>query len=203
MAHQLPPLPYAYNALEPHIDESTMHFHHDKHHAAYVNNLNVTLENHVMLKEMDLERLLRQIDEVPEAIRTAVKNNGGQHHAHSLYFEVMTPGGASAPSGALSDAMIRDFGGFEAFKEAFAKAGVTRFGSGWAWLVVTGEKKLAVCSTPNGDNPLMTGDTPILTMDVWEHAYYLKYQNRRGDYITTFLGLINWDIVAAKYEAVN
>ncbi|HYF94870.1 MAG TPA: superoxide dismutase [Symbiobacteriaceae bacterium] len=201
MAHLLPPLPYPYTALEPHIDEATLHFHHDKHHAAYVNNLNVTLEQHVMLKEMEIEPLLRKIEEVPESIRTAVRNHGGQHHAHSLYFEVMTPGGASRPHGALADAIMQDFSGFEAFKDQFAKAGATRFGSGWAWLVVTGEKTLAVYSTPNGENPLFVGDTPLLTMDVWEHAYYLKYQNRRADYITAFMGLINWEIVGEKYEA--
>jgi len=200
MSHQLPQLPYPYSALEPHIDEATLHFHHDKHHAAYVNNLNATLENHVMLKTLDLESLLRRTGEVPEAIRTTVRNNAGQVHAHTLYFEVMTPGGPHAPQGPLADAIIRDFGGFEGFKEQFAKAGATRFGSGWAWLVVTPDKHLAIYSTANGENPLMQGDTPILTMDVWEHAYYLKYQNRRPDYITAFLGLINWEVVGAKYD---
>jgi Fe-Mn family superoxide dismutase len=202
MTYQLPPLGYPYNALEPYIDEATLHFHHDKHHATYVNNLNATLESQPALKELDLEALLRQIDQLPEAIRTAVKNNGGQHHAHSLYFEVMAPGGAKVPEGALAAAINRDFGSFEAFKDQFAKAGAGRFGSGWAWLAVKPDGKLAVYSTPNGDNPLNQGDYPILTMDVWEHAYYLKYQNRRADYITAFIDLINWDVVAAKYALV-
>jgi Fe-Mn family superoxide dismutase len=202
MTFQLPPLGYPYNALEPHIDEATLHFHHDKHHATYVNNLNATLESQPALKELDLEQLLRQIDQVPEAVRTAVKNNGGQHHAHSLYFEVLTPGGAKAPQGALAEAVSRDFGSFDAFKDQFAKAGAGRFGSGWAWLAVKPDGKLAVYSTANGDNPLNQGDYPILTMDVWEHAYYLKYQNRRADYITAFIDLINWDVVAAKYAQV-
>ncbi|HWI62001.1 MAG TPA: superoxide dismutase [Symbiobacteriaceae bacterium] len=204
MTHQLPALPYPYTALEPHIDEATLHFHHDKHHAAYVNNLNALLETQVAgLKHLDLETLLRRIEEVPADIRTAVKNNAGQVHAHTLYFDVMAPGGAKEPVGALKDALIRDFGGFEPFKEQFIKAGATRFGSGWAWLVVTADRRLAVYSTANGDNPLMQGDTPILTMDVWEHAYYLKYQNRRPDYITAFMGLINWDVVAAKYDTAG
>jgi superoxide dismutase, Fe-Mn family len=201
MTHQLPPLPYPYNALAPHIDETTLHFHHDKHHAAYVNNLNATLETQAALQAYDLETLLRRIAEVPEAIRTAVINNAGQVHAHTLYFEVMTPGGATAPHGALAEAIDKQFGSIAAFKEQFAKAGATRFGSGWAWLVVKEDGQLALYSTANGDNPLMQGHTPLLTMDVWEHAYYLTYQNRRPDYISTFLGLINWDIVGAKYEA--
>jgi superoxide dismutase, Fe-Mn family len=201
MTYQLPPLPYPYNALAPHIDETTLHFHHDKHHAAYVNNLNATLETQAALQVYDLETLLRRIAEVPEAIRTAVINNAGQVHAHTLYFEVMTPGGATAPHGALAEAIDKQFGSFAAFKEQFAKAGATRFGSGWAWLVVKEDGQLALYSTANGDNPLMQGHTPILTMDVWEHAYYLTYQNRRPDYISTFLGLINWEIVGAKYEA--
>ncbi|HYF77634.1 MAG TPA: superoxide dismutase [Symbiobacteriaceae bacterium] len=201
MTHQLPPLPYPYNALAPHIDETTLHFHHDKHHAAYVNNLNATLETQAALQAYDLETLLRRIAEVPEAIRTAVINNAGQVHAHTLYFEGMTPGGATAPHGALAEAIDKQFGSFAAFKEQFAKAGATRFGSGWAWLVVKEDGQLALYSTANGDNPLMQGHTPLLTMDVWEHAYYLTYQNRRPDYISTFLGLINWDIVGAKYEA--
>ncbi|MDF2628913.1 MAG: superoxide dismutase [Symbiobacteriaceae bacterium] len=200
MTHQLPPLPYPYNALEPHIGEATLLLHHDKHHAAYVNNLNATLETQAALQGYDLETLLRRIGEVPEAIRTAIINNAGQVHAHTLYFEVMTPGGATAPHGALAEAIDKQFGSFAAFREQFAKAGATRFGSGWAWLVVKEDGQLALYSTANGDNPLMQGHTPILTMDVWEHAYYLNYQNRRPDYVSTFLGLINWDIVGAKYE---
>ena len=203
MAHQLPPLPYDYAALEPHIDTETMKIHHDKHHAAYVNNLNAALENQAALAEKDLEALLRNITEVPENIRQAVINNAGGHHNHTLFWEVMTPGGAKSPSGALADAINADLGGFDAFKDAFTKAGATRFGSGWAWLVVTKEGKLAVYNTLNQDSPLMKGDTPILGMDVWEHAYYLKYQNRRPDYMAAFFNVINWDKVAEKYAAAK
>ncbi|HLN63522.1 MAG TPA: superoxide dismutase [Symbiobacteriaceae bacterium] len=203
MAHQLPPLPYDYAALEPHIDTETMKIHHDKHHAAYVNNLNAALENQVALAEKDVEAVLRNIDQVPESIRQAVINNGGGHANHTLFWEVMTPGGAKSPSGALADAINADLGGFDAFKDAFTKAGATRFGSGWAWLVVTKEGKLAVYNTLNQDSPLMKGDTPILGMDVWEHAYYLKYQNRRPDYMAAFFNVINWDKVAEKYAAAK
>ena len=203
MAHQLPPLPYDYAALEPHIDTETMKIHHDKHHAAYVNNLNAALDNQAALAEKDLEALLRNITEVPESIRQAVINNAGGHHNHTLFWEVMTPGGAKSPSGALADAINADLGGFDAFKDAFTKAGATRFGSGWAWLVVTKEGKLAVYNTLNQDSPLMKGDTPILGMDVWEHAYYLKYQNRRPDYMAAFFNVINWDKVAEKYAAAK
>lgn len=199
MAHQLPALSYSYDALEPHIDEATVRLHHDKHHATYVNNLNAALEGHPDLQAKPLEDLLRHLDQVPEAIRTAVKNNGGQHQAHSLYFDVIAPGGPEAPTGALASAMEKAFGSFAAFQERFAKAGAGHFGSGWAWLVVKPGGELAVYSTANGDNPLSQGDTPILVMDVWEHAYYLKYQNRRADYIAAFWHLINWNVVAERY----
>ncbi|HYF80827.1 MAG TPA: superoxide dismutase [Symbiobacteriaceae bacterium] len=203
MAHQLPPLPYDYAALEPHIDETTMRIHHDKHHAAYVTNLNAALETQAAFADRGLEDLLRNISEVPEAVRTAVRNNGGGHHNHTLFWEVMTPGGATAPTGALADDINATFGSFDAFKEQFTKAGATRFGSGWAWLVVNKAGKLAVYSTANQDSPLMEGDTPVLGMDVWEHAYYLKYQNRRPDYMGAFFNVINWDVVASKYAAAK
>jgi Fe-Mn family superoxide dismutase len=203
MAHQLPPLPYDYTALEPHIDETTMRIHHDKHHAAYVTNLNAALETQAAFADRGLEDLLRNINEVPEAVRTAVRNNGGGHHNHTLFWEVMTPGGSKAPTGALADELNATFGSFDAFKEQFTKAGATRFGSGWAWLVVNKAGKLAVYSTANQDSPLMEGDTPILGMDVWEHAYYLKYQNRRPDYMGAFFNVINWDVVASKYAGAK
>lgn len=201
MAHALPALPYAYDALEPHIDELTMHFHHDKHHATYVNNLNAALEAQPAWSTASLEHLLRNLAAVPEAIRTAVRNNGGAHHAHSLYWEILTPGGPAQPEGALASAIDMAFGGFEAFKEKFAKTALTHFGSGWAWLVVKPDGTLAVYATANQDSPFSLGDTPILTLDVWEHAYYLKYQNRRADHIAAFMNLINWDKVAANYAA--
>lgn len=201
MAHQLPPLPYEYNVLEPHIDEMTMRIHHDKHHAAYVNNLNAALEGQAALQEKGLEDLLRNMNSVPENIRTAVRNNGGGHHNHTLFWEIMAPGGSNTPMGALADAINATFGSFDAFKEQFAKAGATRFGSGWAWLIVDQSGKLAVTSTANQDSPLMDGNTPILGMDVWEHAYYLKYQNRRPDYMAAFFNVINWDEVGNRYGA--
>ncbi len=203
MAHELPPLPYDYNALEPHIDEQTMRIHHDKHHAAYVNNLNAALEGHPDLAQKSIEELLQNLDSVPENIRTAVRNNGGGHYNHTLFWEIMKPGGAKEPSGELAAAINEAFGSFEAFKEAFSKAAATRFGSGWAWLVVTKDGKLAVTSTPNQDTPVMDGDTPILGLDVWEHAYYLKYQNRRPDYIAAWWNVVNWDEVAARYQAAR
>ncbi|MBO2521583.1 MAG: superoxide dismutase [Clostridia bacterium] len=203
MAHQLPPLPYPYDALEPHIDEQTMRIHHDKHHAAYVNNLNAALEGHPDLAGKDLVELLQNLDSVPEAIRTAVRNNGGGHYNHTLFWEIMKPGGAKEPTGELASAINEAFGSFEAFKDAFSKAAAGRFGSGWAWLVVTKDGKLAVTSTPNQDTPVMDGDTPILGLDVWEHAYYLKYQNRRPDYIAAWWNVVNWDEVAARYRAAK
>ena len=203
MAFTLPELGFAFDALEPHIDARTMEIHHGKHHQAYVTNVNAALEG-VQVPD-DINALIADLSVVPEAKRTAVRNNGGGHANHSLFWQILTPGGASAPSGALAAAIDSDLGGFDAFKDAFAKAGATRFGSGWAWLCVGGDGKLCVCSTPNQDSPLMKGvvecvGTPILGMDVWEHAYYLKYQNRRPDYIAAFFNVINWDVVAANCQ---
>jgi len=203
MAHQLPPLPYEYNALEPHIDETTMRIHHDKHHAAYVNNLNAALETQPALQTQSVEDLLRGIESVPESIRTAVRNNGGGHYNHTLFWEIMAPGGSNQPSGALADAIAATFGSYDAFKDQFTKAGATRFGSGWSWLVVGKNGKLAVYSTANQDSPLMQGDIPVLGMDVWEHAYYLLYQNRRPDYMAAFFNVINWDAVGQRFDAAT
>jgi Fe-Mn family superoxide dismutase len=200
MSHTLPPLPYDYAALEPHIDEQTMRIHHDKHHAGYVNNLNAALTDHPALAEKSVEDLIADLAAVPEAIRGAVRNNGGGHANHTLFWEVMAPGGASAPAGSLAGAIDQAFGSLDAFKDAFTKAGMTRFGSGWAWLVRTGSD-VAVQSTPNQDSPLMEGHLPILGCDVWEHAYYLKYQNRRADYLAAFWNLVNWTEVARRFEA--
>ena len=198
MAFSLPPLPYDYAALEPHVDEQTMRIHHDKHHAAYVNNLNAALEKHTDLQKKSIEELLRGIDSVPEDIRTAVRNNGGGHANHTLFWEIMRPGGASGPSGELSNAIDAAFGGFDAFKEQFAKACAGRFGSGWAWLIA-GRGKLSIESTANQDSPHMEGKTPVLGCDVWEHAYYLKYQNRRPDYVSAWWNVVNWDEVAGRF----
>jgi Fe-Mn family superoxide dismutase len=199
MAFELPPLPYDYSALEPHVDEQTMRIHHDKHHATYVNNLNTALEKAPDLQGKSIEQLLRDINSVPEDIRTAVRNNGGGHANHTLFWEIMGPSGGGQPSGALAEAINSSFGGFDGFKEQFAKAATTRFGSGWAWLLADGGK-LEIISTANQDSPLMEGRTPILGLDVWEHAYYLKYQNRRPDYITAWWNTINWDAVNKRFE---
>ncbi len=203
MAFQLPPLPYAEDALEPHIDARTMSIHHDKHHAAYTNNLNAALEGHADLAGKSIEELLGDLNAVPESIRTAVRNNGGGYANHNLFWEVMGPDGGGDPSGELASAIDSAFGSFAAFKEQFAKAAATRFGSGWAWLYVDKNGGLAVGSTPNQDTPLMEGNTPILGLDVWEHAYYLNYQNRRPDYISAFWNVVNWDSVAARYAAAK
>ena len=200
MAFETPPLPYAYDALEPHIDAKTMTIHHDKHHATYVTNLNAAVGG-TEFESWDIEKLLRDISQVPADIRTAVQNNGGGHANHSLFWSVMGPGGGGEPSGALANAINQACGSFAGFKEAFADAGTKRFGSGWAWLVKNSGGGVAVYSTANQDSPLMQGDTPLLGMDVWEHAYYLKYQNRRPDYIAAFFNVINWDAVAARFAA--
>ena len=202
MAYTLPPLPYATNALEPHIDARTMEIHHTKHHQAYINNLNAAIEG-TTLGDQSIEKLVAAIDSVPENIRTVVRNNGGGHANHSLFWTIMGPGAGGEPSGELADAIARDLGSFASFKEAFAKAATTRFGSGWAWLSVNPGKKLVVESTPNQDSPLMAGNTPILGLDVWEHAYYLNYQNRRPDYIGAFFNVINWSAVADRYKAAK
>ncbi|WP_433938407.1 superoxide dismutase [Paenibacillus lautus] len=199
MAFQLPALPYANDALEPHIDAQTMEIHHDRHHNTYVTNLNAALENAPELQGKSLEDLIGNLDAVPESIRTAVRNNGGGHANHSLFWEVIGPNGGGQPTGALADAINSELGGFDKFKEDFAKAATTRFGSGWAWLVVK-DGKLAVTSTPNQDSPIMEGQTPLLGLDVWEHAYYLKYQNKRPDYISAFWNVVNWEEVGKRYE---
>ncbi|HET7791547.1 MAG TPA: superoxide dismutase [Gemmatimonadales bacterium] len=202
MPHTLPPLPYDFGALEPHIDAQTMQIHHDKHHQAYVNNLNAALDKHPDLHKKTLDDLLKGINSVPEDIRTAVRNNAGGHHNHSLFWTVMAPagkGGGGEPSGKLADALKGAFGGFAKFKEALTAAASTRFGSGWAWLVTSGGK-LEVLSTANQDSPVMDGKTPILGLDVWEHAYYLKYQNRRPDYITAWWNVVNWGEVAKRLK---
>ena len=200
MAFTLPPLPYDYKALEPHIDEQTMRLHHDKHHAAYVNNLNAALEPHPDLQKMPIEELLANLTKVPEAIRPKVRNNGGGHFNHTLFWEMMTPGGAKEPGGALADAISKAFGSFTAFKEQFAKACVDRFGSGWGWLITDRSGKLSIESTPNQDTPIMEGKMPVLGCDVWEHAYYLKYQNRRPDYVASWWNVVNWTDIARRYD---
>ena len=202
MPYTVPPLPYPNDALEPHIDAKTMEIHHDKHHNAYVTNLNKALEG-TGLDSQSIEDLCRNIDKVPENIRGAVRNNGGGHANHSLFWTVMGKGKGGKPSGKLAAAIDSELGGFDQFKEKFSNAGATRFGSGWAWLSVDKQGKLVVESTPNQDSPLMAGNTPILGMDVWEHAYYLKYQNRRPDYIAAFFNVIDWDAVGKRYEAAK
>ncbi|MEZ4519194.1 MAG: superoxide dismutase [Chloroflexota bacterium] len=203
MSFELPPLPYAEDALEPSIDARTMSIHHDKHHAGYTKNLNAALEGQADLAGKSIEELLGNLDAVPESIRTTVRNNGGGYANHSLFWTVMGPNGGGEPSGALADAITAEFGSFANFKDTFAKAAGTRFGSGWAWLYVDNSGKLVVGSTPNQDTPLMDGNTPILGLDVWEHAYYLNYQNRRPDYISAWWDVVNWDAVAANYEAAK
>ena len=197
MAFSLPALPYAYDALEPHIDARTMEIHHTKHHQAYVNNLNAAIDKAPELKNKSLDELMRGINSVPEAVRTAVRNNGGGHWNHSMFWELMGANKGGEPKGKLADAIAKAFGDFSKFKEQFAAAGGSRFGSGWAWLINDGGK-LSITSTPNQDNPLMDGKTPILGLDVWEHAYYLKYQNRRPDYIAAWWNVVNWDAVAER-----
>ena len=203
MAHTLPDLAYDYNALEPHIDARTMEIHHSKHHQAYITKANDALEG-TGLEDKCIYELISDLNQVPEAKRTAIRNNGGGHANHTLFWTVLSPSGGGAPTGDLSAAIDADLGGLDAFKEAFSNAAATRFGSGWAWLGVNSDGKLAVCSTPNQDNPLMAGHVdcncrPILGLDVWEHAYYLNYQNRRPDYIAAFFNVINWDEVARRY----
>lgn len=203
MAHELPPLPYDYSALEPHIDARTMEIHHSKHHNGYVTNLNKALEGHADLAGKSVEKLLREISQVPESIRQAVINHGGGHANHTLFWQIMGPGKGGQPTGGLADGIASAFGGFDAFKEQFSKAAATRFGSGWAWLGFDQNGKLHVGSTANQDSPLMHGHTPILGLDVWEHAYYLKYQNRRPDYIAAWWNTVNWDKVAEFYAAAK
>ncbi|MEK3934195.1 superoxide dismutase [Sporosarcina sp. FSL W7-1349] len=198
MAYTLPELPYAYDALEPHIDKETMNIHHTKHHNTYITNLNNALEGNDELLSKSIEDLISNLDAVPEEKRTAVRNNGGGHANHTFFWQILSPNGGGNPSGALAEAIDKKFGSFDAFKEEFAKAGATRFGSGWAWLVLN-NGELEVMSTANQDSPLMEGKTPLLGLDVWEHAYYLNYQNRRPDYISAFWNVVNWDEVAKRY----
>ncbi|EGP5329644.1 superoxide dismutase [Enterococcus faecium] len=202
MTYTLPDLPYAYDALEPYIDEETMHLHHDKHHNTYVTNLNAAIEKYPELGEKTVEELLSDMDAVPTDIKTAVRNNGGGHANHSFFWEIMAPNAGGDPTGAIKEAINEAFGDFSSFKEEFKKAAAGRFGSGWAWLVME-NGKLAITSTANQDSPLMEGKTPILGLDVWEHAYYLKYKNVRPDYIAAFWNVINWDEVNKRFEAAK
>jgi superoxide dismutase, Fe-Mn family len=202
MTFELPQLPYAYDALEPHIDKETMNIHHTKHHNAYVTNLNNALQGQDELLSKSVEEVISNLDAVPESARTAVRNNGGGHANHSLFWKILSPNGGGLPTGELADAISQKFGSFESFKEEFGKAAATRFGSGWAWLVVN-NGQLEVTSTPNQDSPLMEGKTPILGLDVWEHAYYLKYQNRRPEYVTSFWNVVNWDEVSQRFNAAK
>jgi len=203
MPFTCPPLPYDYNALEPHIDEQTMRLHHDKHHQGYVNKLNAALEGHKDLAQKSVEELLSTLDDVPDDIRTAVRNNGGGHANHSLFWEIMTPGGATEPVGALAQAISDTFGGFAKFKEEFAKTAGSRFGSGWGWLSLGKNGALAIESTPNQDTPLMAGKVPVMGVDVWEHAYYLHYQNRRPDYLAAWWNVVNWTVIGQRYDSLR
>ncbi|MBG9722694.1 superoxide dismutase [Mn] [Bacillus mycoides] len=197
--HELPNLPYAYDALEPHFDKETMNIHHTKHHNTYITNLNAALEGHAELADKSVEELVANLNEVPEAIRTAVRNNGGGHANHTFFWTILSPNGGGQPVGELATAIEAKFGSFDAFKAEFAKAGATRFGSGWAWLVVN-NGELEVTSTPNQDSPLTEGKTPVIGLDVWEHAYYLNYQNRRPDYIGAFWNVVDWNVAEKFYQ---
>ncbi|MBE2221687.1 MAG: superoxide dismutase [Anaerolineae bacterium] len=202
MTYTLPDLPYEFNALEPYIDTKTMGIHHDKHHQGYVNNLNAALESYPDLQGKSVMSLLANLNDVPEGIRTAVQNNGGGHANHSMFWPSMSPKGGGAPTGSLAEAIDTAFGSFDAFKEQFNKAGMTRFGSGWAWLVTNGET-LSIMSTANQDNPISQGLIPLLGVDVWEHAYYLNYQNRRGDYLEAWWNVVNWDYVSSNLKVIH
>ena len=200
MAYELPPLPYDYNALEPHIDEQTMRIHHDKHHGAYVTNVNAALEG-TEWADKPIDEVLANLDALPEDKRAPVRNNGGGHSNHAMFWQIMSPNGGGEPSGALADAVQSAFGGLDALKQQVNDAGVKRFGSGWAWIVRVGGGDLQITSTPNQDTPVMEGQTPILGVDVWEHAYYLKYQNRRPDYLEAWWNVVDWDAVAKRFES--
>ena len=202
MAFELPSLPYAEDALEPHIDARTMSIHHDKHHAGYTNNLNNALEG-TQWQSKSVEEILRNVEQLPENIRTAVRNNGGGYANHRLFWTIMSPDGGGEPGGELAQAINETFGSFRAFQDKFSKTAAGQFGSGWGWLVVKADGSLAVYSTANQDSPYMQGDTPILGVDVWEHAYYLNYQNRRADYISAWWNTVNWDQVAQNYRAAK
>ena len=203
MAHTLPPLPYDFGALEPHIDARTMEIHHGKHHGTYVNNLNAALEKAPQLQDRSLDDLLRDLNSVPENIRTTVRNNGGGHWNHTMFWRIMAPNSGGEPGGALADAINDVFGGFAKFKEQFTAAALGRFGSGWAWLVSDSHGRLSVESTPNQDTPIMEGRTPVMGIDVWEHAYYLKYQNRRADYVNAWWNVVNWPEVTHRFESLR
>lgn len=203
MAYTLPDLPYDFAALEPHIDARTMEIHHGKHHATYVAKLNAALEKHPALAQKPVEELLKSLDSLPAEIRAAVRNHGGGHFNHSLFWKVLSPGGIGKPSGALAAAIDRGFNGFAGFQEQFSGAAANLFGSGWAWLVADASRNLSIVATPNQDSPISRGLVPVLGLDVWEHAYYLKYQNRRPDYIAAFWNVVNWNQVAANLEAVR
>jgi Fe-Mn family superoxide dismutase len=203
MKHTLPELPYAFNALEPHIDAKTMEIHYGKHHQGYVDKLNAALEGHADLQELNVEELLSDLDRVPEDIRTAVRNNGGGHANHSLFWKMMKPGGGGGPQGELKEAIDRKFGDLSKFQEAFTNAAATLFGSGWAWLIVNKEGELEIIQTPNQDSPLSRGLRSVLGLDVWEHAYYLHYQNRRPEYITAWWNVVNWDNAEDNYRKVR
>lgn len=202
MAFELPPLPYAFDALESYIDTKTMEIHHDKHHGAYVNNLNAALDKHPELRSWSIEDLLTKINTVPDDIRTAVRNNGGGHYNHTMFWQIMAPKAGGEPTGELADAINKTFGDFAKFKEELSKAGMGRFGSGWAWLLMA-SGKLTVESTANQDNPLMDGKLPVMGVDVWEHAYYLKYQNRRNEYLAAWWNVVNWAEVAKRYQRMR
>ena len=202
VAHVVPPLPYAFDALEPYIDKLTMEIHHDKHHGAYVANLNKALEGHADLQALSIEDLLTRLDRVPENIRATVRNNGGGHMNHSMFWKIMKKGGGGEPKGQLAEAIRSSFGSFADFKTKFSQAGVTRFGSGWAWLLMK-DGKLAIDSTPNQDNPVMNGAKPVMGLDVWEHSYYLKYQNKRPDYIEAWWNVVNWEEIERNLAAAK
>lgn len=203
MAHELPPLPYPKDALEPHVDAQTMEIHHDKHHAAYVNNLNKAIAGKPDLEKRSVHELISHLDSLPQEIRTVVRNNGGGHANHTMFWKLMGPNAGGKPSGKLAEDIDATFGSFDAFKEKFEAAGVGRFGSGWAWLIVNKAGKLEITSTANQDNPIMEGNKPVLGNDVWEHAYYLKYQNRRPDYLKAWWNVVNWNEVSKNYEAAK
>jgi len=200
MAYELPPLPYDYSALEPYIDTQTMQLHHDKHHQAYVTAVNNALKDQSQFASLPIEDLIRRLNEVPESIRTVVRNNGGGHVNHSMFWQIMKPNGGGEPTGALASAIQSTFGSFDAFKTAFNDAGVKRFGSGWAWLILDSSGKLSIISTANQDSPYMDGNYPVMGNDVWEHAYYLKYQNRRPDYLNAWWNVVNWDEISRRYQ---
>src|SRR6266700_6178954 len=200
MAYELPPLPYDYSALEPYIDTQTMQLHHDKHHQAYGTNLNNALKDQAQFASLSLEELMRRINEVPDSVRTAVRNNGGGHINHTMFWQIMKPNGGGEPTGAIASAIQSAFGSFDAFKTAFNDAGVKRFGSGWAWVILDSSGKLQVTSTANQDSPFMDGNYPVMGNDVWEHAYYLMYQNRRPDYLNAWWNVVNWDEISRRYQ---